>query len=107
MLHPDEGGATVEEAIAELEAMRTAALEFTASSPEWSNKVGLFFHVFGHNSVNSLHLHILDMNELGPTFWKYEYKNCPIDAILKVLREESAQKTKANNESDKTASAAK
>jgi len=88
MLHPDEGGATVEEAIAELEAMRTAALEFTAYSPEWSKNVGLFFHVFGHNSVNSLHLHIIDLDFVGPTFKHFRYKNCPLDSIIKVLKEE-------------------
>jgi len=35
-----------------------------------------------------LHLHIVDMNALGPSFWKLEFKNCPLDAVIKVLHEE-------------------
>lgn len=35
-------------------------MRYTANCPGWSDRVGLFFHIFGHNSVNSLHLHILD-----------------------------------------------
>ena len=27
--------------------------------------VGMFFHAYGHNSVNALHLHILDMDATG------------------------------------------
>lgn len=88
----EEGGAALEEAIAELESMKAAALTFTANTPGWSNEVGLYFHVFGHNSVNSLHMHILDMSATGPTWVKYEYKNCPLDAILKVLKEEAKAK---------------
>lgn len=30
------------------------------------------------------------MAELGPTFWHYEYKNCPLDVVLKVLKEEAS-----------------
>jgi len=77
-------------AIELLEAMRAAALTYTSNVGGWSERVGLFFHVFGHNSVNSLHLHIVDMDVVGPTFWNLNYKNCPLDAVLKVLRENLA-----------------
>eukprot|EP00928_Gymnodinium_smaydae_P095995 TRINITY_DN8377_c0_g1_i3.p1 TRINITY_DN8377_c0_g1~~TRINITY_DN8377_c0_g1_i3.p1 ORF type:complete len:739 (+),score=115.15 TRINITY_DN8377_c0_g1_i3:57-2219(+) len=83
-----KGGAGLGKAVAMVELMKAAALEFTKNAPGWSQKTGLFFHVFGLNSVNSLHLHILDMEELGPTFWHYEFKNCPLDVVLKVLKEE-------------------
>lgn len=83
-----QGGDTLDVAIAFLELMKAAALTYTANKGGWSQQVGLFFHVFGHNSVNSMHMHIVDMAELGPTFWKLEYKNCPLDDILRVLREE-------------------
>lgn len=76
-------------AVEVLEAMKAAALTYTAAMG-WSSQVGLFFHVFGHNSVNSLHLHIVDLSEVGPGFEKLSYKNCPLDAVLEVLREELA-----------------
>ncbi|CAJ1440895.1 unnamed protein product [Effrenium voratum] len=90
LLPESKGGAGLGRAIALVEVMKAAALRYTAICPGWTNRVGLFFHVFGHNSVNSLHLHILDMAELGPTFWHYEYKNCPLDVVLKVLKEEAS-----------------
>mmetsp|Transcript_49484 Transcript_49484/g.159789 ORF Transcript_49484/g.159789 Transcript_49484/m.159789 type:complete len:600 (+) Transcript_49484:2380-4179(+) len=82
------GGVSKVKALAQIEKMKAAALKYATAVEGWSDKIGIFFHVFGHNSVNSLHLHILDMKELGPTFWRYEYKNCPIDAVIKVLKEE-------------------
>merc|ERR1712039_628583 len=62
----------------------------------WSKNVGPFFHVYGHNSVNSLHLHILDMDECGPTGRKFAYKNCPLDAVLEVLQEEAVASAAAS-----------
>lgn len=35
--------------------------------------------------VNSLHLHLVDMKAIGPTFKKLEYKNCPLNAVLKAV----------------------
>lgn len=90
LLPESKGGAGLGRSIALVEVMKAAALRYTSVCPGWSDRVGLFFHVFGHNSVNSLHLHILDMAELGPTFWHYEYKNCPLDVVLKVLKEEAS-----------------
>lgn len=86
------GQKALQEAVEELEAMRTAALAVAAGSSGWPKpeNVGLFLHVFGHNSVNSLHLHMVDMTELGPSFFKMAYKNCPLDAAIRVLREELA-----------------
>ena len=90
LLPESKGGAGLGRSVALVEVMKAAALRYTSLCPGWSDRVGLFFHVFGHNSVNSLHLHILDMAELGPTFWHYEYKNCPLDVVLKVLKEEAS-----------------
>lgn len=83
-----ENGVSLKNAIEKVERMKAAALQYASACPGWSKEVGLFCHVFGHNSVNSLHVHILDMAHRGPTFWKYEYKNCELDTILKVLKEE-------------------
>jgi len=82
------GGCNVAEALTEVERMKAACLLYASRSKGWSDKVGLFVHVFGHNTVNSLHVHILDMSELGPSYWKQEFKNCPLDAVIKVLKEE-------------------
>lgn len=54
----------------------------------WSNNIGLFFHCFPFNSVQSLHLHIVDLNKKGPAFYKYENQNLPIDEVIKVLENE-------------------
>lgn len=91
LVPPEDGGVSLEESIAELQDMKAAALYYTSNAPGWSSNVGLFFHVFGHNSVNSLHLHVLDMDHVGPTFRKLNYKNCPLDAVLKILDEERVQ----------------
>mmetsp|Transcript_73908 Transcript_73908/g.154004 ORF Transcript_73908/g.154004 Transcript_73908/m.154004 type:complete len:759 (+) Transcript_73908:35-2311(+) len=90
LVPPSVGGASLAEALNEVERMKAAALRYASKAKGWSSQVGLFAHIFGHNSVNSLHIHILDMSELGPSFWKQEFKNCPLDAVIKVLREELA-----------------
>jgi len=84
----EEGGNSLTKVIAEVEGMRAAALTYTMNVGGWSDQVGLFFHVFGHNTVNSLHMHILDLKVTGPTFEYFSYKNCKVEDILKVLHEE-------------------
>eukprot|EP00933_Yihiella_yeosuensis_P005920 TRINITY_DN110534_c0_g1_i1.p1 TRINITY_DN110534_c0_g1~~TRINITY_DN110534_c0_g1_i1.p1 ORF type:complete len:311 (-),score=40.70 TRINITY_DN110534_c0_g1_i1:184-1116(-) len=102
-----DGGHGLSRAIEKVELMKAVALKWTQSCPGWSKKIGLYFHVFGHNTVNSLHLHILDMAFVGPTFWHYEYKNCPIDIVLKVLQEEATALSEVNlKEVTRTASMA-
>lgn len=84
-----QGGLPTKVVVSTLEVMKAAALTYTKNAG-WGGNTGLFVHVFGHNSVNSLHLHILDMSELGPTFWKLDRRNCPLDAVIQVLHEEMA-----------------
>jgi len=88
LVSKQDGGVDLDVAIARVEQMKAAAVHYTSSIGGWSAKIGLFFHVFGHNTVNSCHLHILDLNVVGPSFWNLEYKNCSLDAVLKVLNEE-------------------
>lgn len=77
-------------AVSRLEEMREAALLWTSFGDGWpkAGSVGLFFHVHPHCSVKSSHLHIVDMDHLGPTFNKLAFKNLSIDDALLVLREE-------------------
>ena len=89
LVPPDDDGVTARSALAEVEQMKSAALLF-AKNAGWSDKVGLFVNVFGHNNVNSLFIHVLDMSELGPAFSYHSFKNCPLDDVIKVLREEAA-----------------
>lgn len=91
MVPANQGGVGTRAALAVVELMKAAALTYTSNRGDWSSQVGLFFHIFGHNSVNALHLHIVDMSELGPSFWKLDKKNCPLDAVLTVLKEEIAR----------------
>ena len=44
-----------------IEEMKGAAHAY-AKAMGWSSKVGTFFHIYGHSSVNSLHMHVLDMS---------------------------------------------
>jgi len=106
LVPPEDGGVSLEDAIAELQDMKAAALFYASNAHGWSSNVGLFFHVFGHNSVNSLHLHVLDMDHVGPTFKKLNYKNCPLDAVLKVLEEERRSQVLRTLEEEGCSSAA-
>ena len=75
--------------ISTLQAMRAAALMIAAHEGDWEPAaVGLYFHVFPSNSVQSLHLHVVDLGATGPTHGRLSYKNTPLDAVLKVLRTE-------------------
>lgn len=78
--------------IKKLEEMREAGLLYTKSSEGWppEDQIGMFLHVYAHCSVNSMHLHILDMSHLGPSYKKQEYKNLSIDDAIAVLKAELA-----------------
>jgi tetratricopeptide (TPR) repeat protein len=83
----------LDEAIKRLVEMREAALHWVAASRQdegWpqADRIGLFVHVYGHASVNSFHLHIVDMDNVGPTFGKLECKNLPIDDAILALQQE-------------------
>jgi hypothetical protein len=83
-----------------LETMRDAAYAFVqedAATSGWSlmedhrgqlSKIGLFFHCYPHCSVNSLHLHIVDLSETNLTYGECSYKNLSMDLVLKTLKQE-------------------
>lgn len=85
-----EGGAGMRGAVEELEAIKAAALQYAKSVGGYSDDVGIYLNPYGHSEVNALFVHILDMSKLGPSFKLHRHKNCPIDAILEVLREEAS-----------------
>ena len=87
------GGAALAEAVATLEAMRDAALAYTRAEGGWSTSVGLYLHCYPFNSVQALHLHIVDLGATGPTFDALAHKNLPLDDVLHVLRAEMVAAT--------------
>ena len=82
-------GAQLAEAVATLEAMREAALSYTRADGGWSTSVGLYLHCYPLNSVQALHLHIVDLAAVGPRYKHLSHKNLSLDAVLTVLREGS------------------
>ena len=99
---------TLESALACLRTMREAAYAFVKEDAKsgWSLRekdtwqketnqtiveladIGLYFHCYPHCSVNSLHLHIVDLSELGPTFKALSNKNLSMDMVLRALDKE-------------------
>ena len=68
-----------------------AAKEFTQKSFEIDGSFrepAFYLHCYGHNSVNSLHLHMVDLEFAGPTHRALAYKNLPVEDALAVLRRE-------------------
>ena len=53
-------------------------------------QMGFFVHLYPHNSVQSFHLHIVDLDVTGPTYEVMKYKNIPAEEVLAVLRAEAA-----------------
>merc|ERR1712054_277858 len=88
----DSEAASLEKAVKETEVMIEAARTYAKNAitaQGWSPNIGLYFHVYGHNSVNSLHLHIVDLDHTGPTYEHIKHKNLPADAVLMGLRAEA------------------
>ena len=54
----------------------------------WSDDIGYYFHVFPYNSIESLHLHIVDHNHTGPVFVSHNTSNMLAEDVLKVLKQE-------------------
>ena len=75
------------EAITILKEMKEVSEKY-ARNHNWSNNLGLFFHVYPLNSVQSLHLHMVDMDNLGTSYYNSIYKNLSLYIVLKVLEKE-------------------
>lgn len=95
-----DGAHELRNSIDYLEKMKRAALAFIEtersmvprdSSMEWSKNIGLYFHCFPFNSVQYLHLHIVDLDSAGPAFDYYHNKNLSIDDVLDQLKAEASE----------------
>jgi len=81
-LEPDK----LEDALKLIGDIKAAAKKYSKKMG-WRS-VGLFCHVFGHNSIHSCHIHMLDLLTLGPSYFAQHHKNCSLDTIERVLRHE-------------------
>lgn len=59
-----------------------AALEYT-SNRGWKNP-GFYFHCYPLNSVQSLHLHVVNRDRVGPAFYAQKHKNLSMYDVLKM-----------------------
>lgn len=65
-----------------------AALEYTGNRG-WKNP-GFYFHCYPNNSVQSLHIHVVNKDKPGPTFHTQCKKNLCIYDVLNVLNKEKS-----------------
>ena len=99
---------TLESALACLRTMREAAFAFVKEDAKsgWSLReknvfqketnehvveladIGLYLHCYPLCSVNSLHLHIVDLSETGLSYKYHSHKNLSMDMVLKALDKE-------------------
>ena len=73
-----------------LRAKQAAQHYVTHSRLGWSGQVGFFLHICPFNSIQSFHLHLVDLTEVGPTYDSMVWKNLPIDALITVLYQDLA-----------------
>ena len=88
---PAVNKATLEEALQCLKMMRAAALAFVEQDRPtngWSQNIGLFFQCYPHCSVNSTHMHILDMDRTGPSYEAIKSRNLKMDFVIQAVEEE-------------------
>ena len=78
----------LQEAVEMLEAARAAAKDFARADGGWSRNLGLYFHCYPHNSVPAFHLHLVDLEAVGPSFEACAHKHLPLNAVLDVLKAE-------------------
>jgi len=65
-----------------LSELLAAAVTYTQSR-NWKNP-GFYFHCYPHNSIQSLHLHIVNLDRVGPSFFKQKHKNLDITQAIYV-----------------------
>lgn len=74
------------EAVNLLNYMETQSLKYAYDMEGLlPHEVGLYFHCYPTNSINTLHLHIVDLNNLGPTWQALNYKNLSLTDARTVI----------------------
>ncbi len=88
------GGAQLEAAVEMLRDMRRLAGQMAEAAGR-TGPIGLYFHVYPYNSVQALHLHVVDLSRVGPTYGACECKNLPLDDVLSTLSDELEEDRRA------------
>jgi hypothetical protein len=70
---------------AEIVSLMYDAANTYASRRGWKNP-GYYFHCYPHNSVQSLHLHIVNEDTVGPAFYTQKYKNINIMDVIIAMQ---------------------
>lgn len=58
--------------------------KYYSEQRNWKNP-GFYFHCYPNNSVNSLHLHVINLDKTGPSFELQNYKNLSIYEAFKMF----------------------
>ena len=66
-----------------LKEMKKVAMRY-AKKRNWSNP-GFYFHCFPYNSVQSLHLHVVNLDRTGINYENYKYKNLSIEDAITAI----------------------
>ncbi len=77
------GVANLEVAISTLRDMMRLSREY-ASAEGRKGPIELCFHVYPSNTVQALHMHIVDTSTAGPTYDALSYKNMKAEDVLQV-----------------------
>jgi Ca2+-binding EF-hand superfamily protein len=84
-----KGGPGSAEVMEFLQTMQDAAQYYTRNaSAAWSGNVGMFFHCYPNTGVLFLHMHIVDMDALGPTFEALKDRNLDIRVAMSAFQAE-------------------
>lgn len=81
---------SLDEAVDMLNEMKDVAMKY-AKQKAWSMNIGLYFHCYPFNSIQTLHLHIVDLDTIGPSFEALAYKNLSLDDVKSCLLDEYIQ----------------
>ena len=65
-----------------LDDMEAIAKEYTHRAG-WSEELGLYFHCYPFNSIHWLHLHMVDLSRIGPSY----YSSGRVNLSLKDVRD--------------------
>jgi len=84
-----------EKGVEMLEGMKTAALSWAAKAQDWPDPkyIGLFLVVWPLTTVPHAHLHIVDLNRVGPSFERLSKKMLSVDQAIEVLESEISQRS--------------
>lgn len=77
----------LEDCLRMLDEMEQLGVVYGAMYGKEKKNLEFFFHCV-HNSIWSLHLHVIDKTCIGPSYEAYQYKHLLLDDVRKVLKEE-------------------